>query len=190
MIVWCVPHLVRGCNYKPREGILMSEHVSVREMQEGDLSEVVKIQAYCYTEVAPESPASLLSKLRASPTTCFVAVINRLVVGYLISLPWEFSNPPTLNIEIGELPTNPDCLYLHDLAVAASARKLGAGRALVDRFLMMFQRFEVDRAALIAVQDSAPYWKRYGFRSAIRDLALNEKLLSYGPNVEYMELVK
>lgn len=161
--------------------------VNIRGMRESDLPRIIEIQAASYTEVAPESGESLLAKLRASPTTCFVAESEGSVGGYLFSLPWEFLNPPRLNSHECRLPLNPDCLYLHDLAIAPEWRKVGAGRALVDAFVARLEPLGLGRASLIAVQGSSSYWRRYGFQPVPLTEELREKLSSYGDGVVYME---
>ena len=161
--------------------------IEIRPMRESDLSPVLEIQGDCYTEVAPESRESLLAKLRAAPTTCFVATVDDTLGGYLSALPWEFLNPPTLNSEACCLPVNPDCLYLHDLAISPQHRKVGAGRALVEMFLGQREALRLSRASLIAVQGSASYWERYGFQIVPMTEALRQKLSSYGEGVVYME---
>ena len=165
----------------------MTDNVEVRLMQAADLPAVLEIQAACYTEVTPESKTSLAAKLAASPSTCFIASFEGARVGYLISLPWEFSNPPLLNAKTCHLPASPDCLYLHDLAVAPTVRRVGAGRALVEAFLDQLAVSSFKRASLIAVQNSAPYWERFGFRAVAPAEALQAKLASYGLDVKYME---
>jgi len=165
----------------------MDNTLIIRNMNGKDLSAVLYIQGECYTEIEPESKGSLHSKLLASPSTCFVASVGSEMVGYLISLPWIFAAPPMLNAPACEMPAFPDCLYLHDLAIAPPARKTGAGQALVKKFLSRLQELNFDRAALIAVQASANYWRRHGFRSVKTTDSLREKLSSYGESVDYME---
>ena len=167
----------------------MVSDLEIRSMAERDLDAVLAIQSSCYTEVAPETLHSIRAKLVASSTTCFVAVASGEVVGYLIALPWEFANPPVLNLERCELPQRPDCLYLHDLAVVPKARGLGVGVKLVETFFKVLERLRLPRAALIAVQGSSAYWERFGFQIASTDADLRAKLLSYGTHVVYMELV-
>lgn len=165
----------------------MKAVIDIRMMAEADLPAVLEIQAACYTEVTPESKESLHAKLSASQSTCWIASLEGDTVGYLISLPWDFSSPPVLNAETCRLPSSPDCLYLHDLAVTSSARKLGTGRALVEEFLIRFRGLGLGRASLIAVQNSAPYWERYGFRAVSLSEPLKTKLSTYGEGVAYME---
>ena len=165
----------------------MQTVVDIRTMTAGDLPAVLEIQAICYTEVTPESKESLHAKLSASQSTCLIASFEGDTVGYLIALPWEFSNPPALNAKACELPSSPSCLYLHDLAVMPDARKFGAGRALVEAFLARLKRMGLVRASLVAVQNSAPYWERHGFRAVPQSEPLKAKLSTYGRGVQYME---
>ena len=162
--------------------------VEIRMMAEADIPVVLEIQAVCYTEVTPESDESLHAKLRASRSTCFIASIEGAIVGYLIALPWELANPPALNAETCRLPPAPDCLYLHDLAVAPGARKSGAARTLVEAFLARLRDLDLGCASLVAVQGSAPYWERYGFRVVSPSATLEAKLGTYGERVAYMVL--
>ena len=166
----------------------MQTAIDIRMMAVADIPAVLEIQAVCYTEVTPESNESLHAKLSASQSTCFIASIEDVIVGYLIALPWEFSSPPMLNAETCRLPLAPDCLYLHDLAVTPDARKFGTGRALVEACLTQLKELGLERASLVAVQNSVPYWERYGFRAVPQSAPLKAKLSTYGEGVEYMEL--
>lgn len=165
----------------------MTSTLDIREMRHSDLEAVLRIQASCFAEPTQESKESLGAKLRASPSTCFVASIKGEAVGYLISVPVDFSAPPSLNEASFELHPQPNCLYLHDLSVAPTARRSGAGRALVEACLSRLQVLGLGRASLIAVQDSARYWRRHGFRSAPLTESLKIRLSSYGQGVEYLE---
>jgi predicted N-acetyltransferase YhbS len=166
----------------------MQSLLDIRVMTAADLPAVLKIQAACYTGVTPESQESLQAKLSASRSTCLIASVDGHSVGYLISLPWDFSRPPTLNALTCELPPSPTCLHLHDLAVMPAARASGAGRALVEAFLRRLKKSDLGRASLVAVQNSAAYWQRYGFRPVPSSALLNASLATYGDDVAYMEL--
>jgi predicted N-acetyltransferase YhbS len=160
--------------------------IDIRTMVEGDIPDVLEIQAVCYTALTPESGESLHAKLDASRSTCFIASLSGDTVGYLISVPWRLSSPPELNAQTCRLPDSPDCLYLHDLAVAPRARKSGAGRVLVEAFLARVGELGFARASLVAVQNSVPYWERHGFRPVKPSASLRAKLATYGAGVVYM----
>ena len=165
----------------------MNSSILIRLMRVDDLPRVLEIQSECYTEVAPESEQSIHAKVMASPSSCYVAVLGPIVIGYLISVPGKFGCPPALDSKVYKVPNEADSLYLHDLAVAVSARSTGAGRALVEKFLSNLDAHNFNHASLIAVQNSAPYWRQFGFVPVAETPELQAKLLGYGDNAQYME---
>lgn len=166
--------------------ITMNQSPTVRTMREEDIHAVLEIQANCYTELQPESAESLLAKLDASPSTCFIASIGQRQIGYLISIPWRRSSPPLLNTPTCQLPGNPDCLYLHDLSVHPASRGSNAGQLLIAAFMEQFAALRLHCAVLVAVQGSAAYWQHHGFHVLDPSQELATKLSSYGSNVQYM----
>src|SRR5690606_2413851 len=128
-------------------------------------SEVLRIQDACYTDIVPESAASMLAKLRATPATCFVAQGPAGVAGYLVAVPVAYPGLPALAAPTLSVPAQPDALYLHDLALPASARGTGAGQALVQQALAQARAARLPLACLVAIQQSAAYWRRFGFRA-------------------------
>lgn len=158
----------------------------IRQMRASDLDKVISIQDVCYSGDIPESRASLQAKLEASPATCLVAECNGVVLAYLFALPWLSVAPPSLNSATCELPANPDCLYLHDLSVAPELRGTGAGTALIQMFFESQQQARLPSACLVAVQNSAPYWHRFGFQIVGGDPLLLKKLASYGADASFM----
>lgn len=158
----------------------------IRPMQAPDLDSVMSIQAVCYSGDIPESRASLQAKFDASPTTCLVAESKRRVQAYLFALPWLSSAPPSLNATSCELPAHPNCLYLHDLSVVPALRGTGTGRALIQRFFELQQEYCLSLACLVAVQNSVPYWRRFGFEVVAENPLFFEKLASYGADARFM----
>lgn len=160
---------------------------NIRPMQVDDMAAILRIQDVCYTTIVPESKQSLEAKLRASPTTCFVAIAQNEIVGYLVAMPWQLGTPPALDAPVCVLPQQPDCLYLHDLAVAPTARGSGVASVLVTAFMHRLHELALDYASLIAVQASQVYWQRHGFRIVSLDPTCHAKLSAYGENIAYME---
>jgi predicted N-acetyltransferase YhbS len=156
-------------------------------MQSSDMPRVLAIQERCYTDIVPESHASLEAKLLASPSTCFIACLDDQIVGYIVSVPWTLGSPPALNSPECRIPASSDCLYLHDLAIDPDARKCGAGAKLVEACMACLATLDLQQASLIAIQASSPYWQRFGFRAVELGAAMRSKLATYGENVVYME---
>ncbi len=161
--------------------------LKIRQMQASDIDSVMSIQAACYSGDIPESRTSLLAKFDASPETCLVAQCEEQVLAYLFALPWLSAAPPSLNADTCYLPLNPDCLYLHDLSVSPELRGTGAAAALVRMFFELQQQAGLPSACLVAVQNSAPFWRRFGFQVAQGNTFLLEKLASYGEGARFMQ---
>lgn len=151
-----------------------------------DMGRVMLIQAACYGGDIPESRDSLSAKLAASPASCFVAVDSDDVVAYLIALPWVSRVPPSLNAPDCELPVDPDCVYLHDLSVLPSIRGRGIASLLIEHFFVYCRQSVMGKASLVAVQNSADFWRGFGFNSVELDVVLTQKLATYGHDAEFL----
>ncbi|MFZ6820608.1 GNAT family N-acetyltransferase [Undibacterium sp. Ji22W] len=158
----------------------------IRPMHLNDIESVLRIQAACYSGDIPESANSLRAKLVAAPRSCFVATAEDEVIAYLIAIPWVSTAPPELNAPDCDIPTHADCLYLHDLSVHPNARKSGVGRALIECFFARCAQWQYAQACLVAVQNSAGYWRRFGFQTAPGSTLLAEKLASYAADAEFL----
>lgn len=161
--------------------------VTIRAMTIADMADVDCIQRQCYTGLEPESVRSLAAKLNASPASCFVAESLGQLAAYVIAVPAVAGQVPALNADYYVLPEQPDCLYLHDLAVSPAARGTGAGTLLVKQVLQAAASAGFTQMALIAVQGSVSYWQRYGFEVCEAGVELQVKLRSYGDDVHYMQ---
>lgn len=159
----------------------------IRAMEEFDFDSIMVIQSQCYTEIEPESRLALISKLRISPKTCWVAEIDGHVQSYLICHPWIMGSIPTLDAPLSVVPKEKDLFYIHDLAVRV--RGLGLGKALVETALVCARSEHYKAAGLIAVQGSSEFWRKFGFvpSDSLDSEGLN-KLQSYGSEAIYMQL--
>ncbi len=165
----------------------MSELV-IRNMEESDLDQIMRVQEDCYTEVEPESRSSLQSKIQLSADTCWVAEVNGEISAYLICHPWIAGSIPPLDAQISALPDNTNLFYFHDLAVSPRGQGQGLGRSLVGEALSFAKSTKFERAALIAVQESSSFWGKFGFVPSSSLTAENaRKLSAYGNTATYME---
>lgn len=162
---------------------------AVRKMQQSDLTAVLQIQSESFDNATQESQQSFQAKLTASPATCFVALDDQLVVGYLVALIADSRYPPALDDDIYEVPPQPDCLYLHDLSVSRRARGLGVADALIDEFLLTLTQLRLPQACLTAVNNSCDFWARRGFQIVPPSGRINDRLATYGHGAQYMALM-
>jgi predicted N-acetyltransferase YhbS len=150
-------------------------------MGAADIPAVLAIQARCYDAAKHESAAVFQAKLAAAPGCSFVAGREGDTLGYLVAVPALLGLPPPLHGEDCPLPPAPDCLYLHDMAVAPEARGSGSAQALVAAFFAQQRRLGFAHSALTAVNGAAGYWERLGFHAAPA-----VGLDSYGDGAVYM----
>lgn len=130
----------------------------IRPAEARDLPAIDGLGTRSYPGNYYEGHASFAAKIIGNPETCWVATAHSYVVGYAISFPYVLGAPYPID-KIYAPIENPNCLYLHDVCVAATFRKLGIARRLVERV----RGGDWPRAALVAVMGSQLFWEKLGF---------------------------
>lgn len=159
----------------------------VRPMRRPDLPSVVEIQHQCYAPAFHEPMAAFESKWAAAPETCWVAQYLGQVCAYLVCLPVQDQALPALHAPAFERSAQPNWLYLHDLAIGPAARGTGLASQLISLALNQAHDMGLTQAGLIAVQDSASFWRKFGFvEDASGHLIPPDKLASFGAGALFM----
>lgn len=160
--------------------------LTLRPMIPDDLPAVLAIQQACYVAAMNESAATLLARLDAAPRHAWVASLGGKVGAYLVGYPSRLGSITELDTPF-RVAEQPDCLYLHDLAVAPDFSGLGAGRCLVQHALAAARTEGLGAAALVSVQNSRDYWAKLGFASpAMLNAAQRACLATYPAPAYYM----
>lgn len=162
--------------------------LSIRLMLSTDLPAVVKLQDRCYAAELFEPADVVINRFKNCAETCWVAVYQDKLWGYLFCYPSLLGKVGALAEDFIPIP-NADCLYLHDMAVSSDARGQGVARCLLDcaEHYAMQQQFSA--LALVAVQNSASYWQQQGF-FALSSITPEQQLLlaSYtGQQAQYLQ---
>ncbi|MCE9603381.1 MAG: GNAT family N-acetyltransferase [Planctomycetia bacterium] len=160
---------------------------NLRPLTIDDLDAVERIQREAYPHYHLEAIAVFADKLARYPAGCWAYETEGSVSGYLFSHPALLSNPPKLDRLLEPQVEIPDCYFIHDKAVRPSHQGQGAGRKLITTAFAHAASLGHATLALVAVQNSRPYWERYGF-SAVSDLepAVSAVRESYGPAAHYL----
>lgn len=146
-----------------------------RPMTPPDLGDVERVAATVHL-AHPEDAAVFRERLSLYPAGCFVLDGAAGIEGYLLSHPWTFGRPPSLNTMLGKLPEAADTFYLHDLALLPHARASGTGGKAVSLVIDRAERDGFKALSLLAVGRSLAFWQRHGFCAV--DLGID--LSSYG----------
>ena len=155
-----------------------------RAMGTGDIDRVHGISEAVHPTL-PESRAVFADRQALYPAGAFVLERDGTVAGYCIGHPWLEAEPLPLDARIERLPVRPDTFYLHDLALLPGARGLGAAGIIVPYIIRHARETGLASVSLIAVGDSAPFWRRFGFRDT---QASEGKLAGYGADARFLTL--
>ncbi|WP_230531879.1 GNAT family N-acetyltransferase [Microvirga roseola] len=153
-------------------------------MTEQDL-EAAKILADKIHVNFPEDMDVFVERLRLYPQGCLVLAEEGRLVGYALTHPWRFGEPPPLNSRLGAIPRNATTYYLHDVALLPETRGRGHAARGVERLVDKARSEGFGNLSLVAVNRSQAFWERMGFR-AVSHAGLETKLASYGVDAVLM----
>jgi len=155
-----------------------------RDARASDLPAISAIAARIHPDL-PEREEVFAEKLKLYPAGCRVLVADEAIVGYGLAHPWMQRQIPPLDDFLRELPTDADCLYVHDVAVLSDFRG-GIARDYIAAIEELARATDIAALALVSVYATRPLWERVGFRPITADAALRPKLASYGESATYM----
>lgn len=162
----------------------VSDHAHIRRIGADDWGDVVALEAAAYTPLGlSEGRAALESKVRVSPTTCFVLDVEERPAGYLLALPYPMSEAPAL-ARREEAVFHSHNLHVHDLVIAEDLRGRGLGRRLLRHLTGRARQQGYEQMSLVAVGGSHTFWAANGF-TARRGVVNSE---SYGAGSVYMSM--
>ncbi|MBB5205625.1 GNAT superfamily N-acetyltransferase [Inhella inkyongensis] len=157
--------------------------MKLRPMHASDAAAVLAIQQAAYGPHFHEDWTVLGAKLALYPQGCWVAQAEAQVGAYLFSHPARLGQPLALHGALTLLPADPDCYYLHDLAIHPDWQGRGLGTQLRQCFDTLATQAGQRVRALVAVQNSRAFWERQGFDQATPlSPAAQQALAAYGPD--------
>ena len=127
-----------------------------RRMRSEDVPFVYMIANHIHKELH-EDTAVFIERLQLCPEGCFV-LEDTMIRGYLISHPFTQGKSPPLNTLLHKI-TDPDCWYIHDLAILEPYRGQGHACEILTR---LEQNVKMP-LALTSVGGSETFWVRQGF---------------------------
>jgi ribosomal protein S18 acetylase RimI-like enzyme len=145
----------------------------IRELDEHDFEAVLRIQANAYPAHMLEVRDVFRQKRQAFPAGCLGYAAGGELAAYVFSHPWGGRDPVSLHSTSLVIPPAPDCYYIHDLAVHASVRGQGVAEKLFRRLTEIAGAIGLRTFALVAVQQSEDFWRRFGFE-AVRSLTYTD----------------
>ncbi|KAI1092479.1 acyl-CoA N-acyltransferase [Rostrohypoxylon terebratum] len=157
-----------------------------REMSVDDIDGLLLVADMVHSGL-PESREVFTERVKLFPEGCLVLVDlveSDKVCGYSISHPIRHQEPPALNTMLGEIASDADQYYIHDIAVLPEFRGKGLAAECIDKLLAVADRYKT--TSLVSVYGTSPFWGRYGFVPEPVGAALLEKLRQYGEDAVYL----
>jgi GNAT superfamily N-acetyltransferase len=158
--------------------------MSWQPMNPGDLAQV-QVLADTIHVGHPEEPEVLAERQRLYPQGCFMLVEDGRAIGYALTHPWRFAEPPPLNRLLGAIPSPATTYYIHDVALLPEARGKGYAAQITNLLVTHAREAGFTDLSLVAVNKSQVFWEKAGFR-VIAVPGLEAKLASYGPDAALM----
>jgi len=144
-------------------------------MRPDDIAAISAISDTVHGEFT-EAPEVLAARLAVYSAGCFVLETPDAdggPIGYLIAHPWHRDSPPALGMVLNALPSAPETMCLHDIALLPDARGTGAGGRALELVEELARAEALPDITLTAVNGADTYWERQGFTIEGRDV--------YGP---------
>jgi len=155
-----------------------------RPMTSEDLPQVQALADEIHVD-HPEDLEILAERQRLYPDGCLLLVEDGTAIGYALTHPWRFGEPPPLNRPLGQLPDEATTYYVHDVALLPSTRGKGYAAQAAAMLIAHAREAGFDNLSLVAVNRSQAFWEKVGFR-AVAVPGLEAKLSSYGPDAVLM----
>ncbi|CAJ2506280.1 Uu.00g004100.m01.CDS01 [Anthostomella pinea] len=155
-----------------------------REMAAGDIEGLMRVAEVVHPGL-PESDQVFAERVKLFPEGC-LALVNddEEVCGYAISHPIRNRQPPALDSLLGEVASDADQYYIHDVAILPKFRGRGLAAECVKKLLVVAERYS--SACLISVYGTAAFWRRFGFVPGSVDEVLSAKVRGYGDDATYL----
>jgi ribosomal protein S18 acetylase RimI-like enzyme len=153
-------------------------------MEAADVAAVAAIAGRVHLAY-PEDEEVFAERQRLYPEGCRLLEVEGRPVGYILTHPWRYLEPPSLNVRLGMLPADPTTYYIHDLVLLPEARGSGAATAVVHEIIAHAAATGAANVSLVAVRGTQGFWRRHGFE-AVSEPRLDAKLASYDAEALYM----
>lgn len=153
----------------------------IRSINDADWPAILSIQSTVYPGITPETEAVLRSKVTLGSETC-LAVSDRQnnVVGYCLAHPWR--RKPACLHTIYETPSEPQLLYIHDIAIAPGYAGKRCGRMILQHLQLWAKQHSFNELSLVSLSQAITYWQGQGFQPVEYTIDAAQ----YGEGASYM----
>lgn len=171
---------------QPFEKAYADARLTWRRLEPKDIEALVSIADIIHPGL-PERTEVFAERAALFPVGCLALVDHEddNLYGYAISHPIRYRQLPVLDTLWGQLPTDADQYYIHDVAILPEYQGKGYARTCIEKLLQVANSFAT--TGLISVYGTTPFWQKYGFQHVESNKELFTKLEDYGENAVFLE---
>lgn len=159
------------------------------ELSVKDIKSLARVADKIHPDL-PESDSVFAERVELFPEGCLGLWWEKgkgnELCGYVISHPIRRLQPPALNSLLGNIASDADQYYIHDLAILPKLRARGLAQECINNKLFAIAK-RYPTTCLISVYGTEPFWSRFGIVLVQIDDVLGGKLLDYGDDAIYLE---
>jgi predicted acetyltransferase len=141
----------------------MGTNFIVQNLTNENILEVITLQKRAYTKDLQEDSNVFIQILNVFPEGVLGIFERDKLAGYLFSHPYLLNHIKPLNSQL-YLTGEENCLYLHDMVISPDYQGKGLTKQLFERFLFTAENNDFNIQCLVAVQNSAEFWGKFGFK--------------------------
>jgi len=150
----------------------------IRPLKKEEIKAASDLGDEIYPSSLSESLESFEKRFLLFPKGFLGLFDGKKLAGYIIGHPWKGEDVVPLDY-LGELPDEPDCFYIHDLAVSPSLRRKGFGRKLIETAIDVGKNSGFKKFMLVAVNEKAKcIFEKFGFK-LIKEISYGDGVKSY-----------
>lgn len=154
-------------------------------MMPADLAATTALAAIVHTDY-PEDNEIFTERLALAPGGCWVLSGADGIMGYMLSHPWRGSVSPRLNTLLGRLPVPADRWYIHDLALAQTARGQGAAQKAITLAEHAARQYGLPLLSLTSTRYAQNFWRKQGFKPEAISEEERAVLASYDADASFL----
>lgn len=153
-----------------------------RKLTANDIEGVIRVADEIHPGL-PEHAQVFAERVKLFPEGCLALEQDGQVCGYAISHPIRQDYPPALESLLGEIASDADQYYIHDLAILPKLRGRGHATECIGQLLAVAERYPT--TCLVSVYGTELFWDRFGFVPEVGE-GIREKLRGYGEDAIYL----
>lgn len=136
----------------------------IRPIRVDDVPAVQQIAEKAFLPAYRETTEVLTARIECPQAKCLLAECDNTAAGYVVSFPDIMGLPYPMHVPMSPVH-NPNCQYIHALAVLPAFRHRGIGTHLLR---LVLDLMPWGHCTLMAYQSTDAFWKRFGFQQKLR----------------------